>query len=224
MLRIYYSSIEPYKVKDLIEVFGSKLSNHTLYKTHNYKTEDDKKRCILGELLLHYSVKRILGYKNHELEIYQEKYGKPYVKDNIVYFNISHSGEYVMCAISSKELGIDIEKHIEITENIFRFFHEKERDYLNKVGKINRFFFDLWTQKESYIKYLGTGLNTPLDSFYIANGKNGASVYDNYGRRDKVYLQSLSIDKSYSCTVCSEVKEVTCLTKIYKKDLNHLNQ
>ncbi len=86
--------------------------------------------------------------------------GKPLCEG--IYFNVSHSGEYVLCAVSRAPVGCDIEKAenapFEITDSVFL---PSERKYIaeaqNSADKIRR-FFRLWTMKESYIKMTGEGL------------------------------------------------------------------
>ena len=86
--------------------------------------------------------------------------GKPLCEG--ICFNLSHSGEYVLCAVSETPVGCDIEKAenapFEITDSIFL---PSERKYIaeaqNDEDKTRR-FFRLWTMKESYIKMTGEGL------------------------------------------------------------------
>ncbi|MCL0028295.1 hypothetical protein M1M88_01070 [Peptococcaceae bacterium] len=41
----------------------------------------------------------------------ENDYGKPFLKNtNDLYFNVSHSGEWVVCAIHHHPIGIDIEQ------------------------------------------------------------------------------------------------------------------
>ena len=62
-----------------------------------------KKHTSSKELLD--EVLRLNGIANYKLR-YNE-YGKPYLESGGLFFNLSHSGEYVACAISDKEIGID---------------------------------------------------------------------------------------------------------------------
>lgn len=56
-----------------------------------------------------YSVKGLLeflyGTSPISLAYVYGKEGKPYFRDLPVYFNLSHSGEYVLCAVSTEEMG-----------------------------------------------------------------------------------------------------------------------
>lgn len=118
-------------------------------------------RCICAEALL----RRALGRKDYCLR-YGEN-GKPYLTDNDnFHFNISHSGRWVVIAYGSSPVGVDVQElRDKVPEGIAqRFFTGDEQSY---VGDDSRRFFRIWTGKESYIKYLGTGLKTPLNSFSV---------------------------------------------------------
>ncbi len=75
------------------------------------------------------------------------------------YFNLSHSGEMVLCALSDHPVGVDIEivrpRKSEFPDYVFKGA-EYER-YLKLGGDWNAFYI-LWTEKESIIKYTGEGL------------------------------------------------------------------
>ena len=80
-----------------------------------------------------------------------------------VYFNLSHSADMVLCAISDTPVGCDIEKvtdaPMEVAEHVFS---RKERQYIadaENEGEMNRRFFRLWTMKESYVKMTGEGMS-----------------------------------------------------------------
>ena len=46
------------------------------------------------------------GISNYEIA--KNKNGKPYLKDNKVYFNISHKKDMIAIAVSKNEIGFDI--------------------------------------------------------------------------------------------------------------------
>lgn len=95
--------------------------------------------------------------------------GKPEVEG--FYFNLSHSEDMVICAVSEKEVGCDIEKITKWNEKIAkRFFTEKENEHLERcsVQEIDREFFRIWTMKESYIKMTGEGMKVPFRSLEVS--------------------------------------------------------
>lgn len=159
MLKVYLASIS--LVND--EIVNC-LTDEEITKAYRFKQSDDQKRSILSSYLLKYALK-----VNNicETNIIYNEYGKPYLKGNDFYFNISHSGKYVVCALSKKEVGVDIERirptHDLVLKNCFT---KEEQDYVTDDAS----FTKLWTLKESYIKYLGTGLKTKLNSFSVISG------------------------------------------------------
>jgi 4'-phosphopantetheinyl transferase len=89
-------------------------------------------------------------------------------------FNLSHSFGLAVYAFSKgRDLGIDVE-HVQpesAGEDIARrFFSPREVGDLRSLPPEARTeaFFLCWTRKEAYIKALGTGLHTPLDSFSVS--------------------------------------------------------
>ncbi len=101
---------------------------------------------------------KVLNELNIKDEIIYNEYGKPYLKNNEIFFNISNCDIYTVLVISSKEVGVDIEK-ITIKENIIdKICNENEK----KLIKSPIDFTSIWVKKESYVKYLGVGLSYGL--------------------------------------------------------------
>lgn len=97
-----------------------------------------------------------------------EEGGKPYFANAPgVFFSISHSKELWACAIAPQEVGLDIQKEQNCRAERLakRFFHPEEAKWLEKKGYDQ--FCRLWAYKESYVKYMGTGLKNGLDYFNV---------------------------------------------------------
>ena len=89
-----------------------------------------------------------------DISAYAEKKGangKPYLEGAPFCFNLSHSGDYVVCALSDREVGVDIEKVRHISEGVMRRFvgNCTESDEENTR---------LWTRYEAIGKCLGVGI------------------------------------------------------------------
>lgn len=95
-----------------------------------------------------------------------------------VYFNLSHSGEWTVIAISDNEVGVDIQQVKPVTLRLARrFFAEDERRQIEEAGDgATELFYRFWTVKEAYLKALGTGLNRPLNSFSVRFTAGGAKL------------------------------------------------
>lgn len=128
------------------------------------------RRLSLGAgLLLNYAL-RAEGLPPREYAV--TEHGKPFFPALPGFcFNLSHSGERVLCAVSPSPVGCDIELSRRVDLAIARrFFHPDERAWLLSLPEAEReaAFFRLWTCKESFVKALGLGLSLPLDSFAVS--------------------------------------------------------
>lgn len=102
------------------------------------------------------------------LEFTYGKSGKPYLRDYpLYYFNLSHSGEYVVCVISDREIGVDIQEHRrgDVEKIAARYFSTEEILRLESCDPEQKVqaFFDLWAAKEAYGKYTGGGITESLE-------------------------------------------------------------
>ena len=129
-----------------------------------YVQNKDKARCLVSGLLL----RQICGVTEDSQLVYGNN-GKPYLKNSTMYFNISHSGDYVVLAISNREIGIDIEnierKAPYSSKVAARCFTKQECEWMGEGD--NEPFFRLWTAKESIMKASGFGFSLPPESFCV---------------------------------------------------------
>lgn len=79
----------------------------------------------------------------------------------VPFFNLSHSGDFVMLAISDTPIGCDIERlHKAILSR--HVFHPNELSLLLSQPEgtaRNQAFLRLWTAKEAFLKAIGTGID-----------------------------------------------------------------
>ena len=113
--------------------------------------------------------KFINGYLNKYSFIYNE-FGKPYIFDNLFYFNKSHSDELSGLVIDSFECGIDIEKIRQYDEVMAsRILSSEEYEYVNSKNNRDYYFTLIWTLKESYLKNIVCGISIKLSSINFVN-------------------------------------------------------
>ncbi|PFJ04300.1 4'-phosphopantetheinyl transferase [Bacillus cereus] len=171
----------------------------------------DINRTLMGDLLIRSLICQKYKINNEEISFIYNEYGKPFVeKFPEFHFNISHSGEWVVCATANFNVGIDIEKvsTIETLKLANEFFSEEEfydLSNLNSDEQIN-YFYDLWTLKESYIKTIGKGLYIPLNSFSIKKESRTLISYKNIPRN--FYFRQYNIDPNYKISVCATRDEL----------------
>nr|WP_268766645.1 4'-phosphopantetheinyl transferase superfamily protein [Lysinibacillus macroides] len=121
-----------------------------------------------------------------------------------VFFNVSHSGNYVFCGVSNTEIGVDIEKHhlmdLDLAQHIFSPEEYKQLVLLTGREQAD-YFFKLWTLKEAYIKYLGMGLSMSLQSFFFTIHDGSIQLHTN--QQDTLYFLSTHLQKHYSLACCA---------------------
>ena len=103
---VKYFDIKEYNI-DMLMPFTQKISLR-YEKCSRYLNEKTKLQSLLAGLLIYQNMGDI------ESKIQYNKYGKPYLDEDKNYFNISHTGNYVVFVKDEKKIGIDIER---ITEN-----------------------------------------------------------------------------------------------------------
>lgn len=170
--KIYYKCVTDLSIADIYPL----LSPERQADIDKKKFEKDKK-LSLGAGLLMAEAFRDAGIPETLPAIVKGPNGKPYLRDyQDVFFNLSHSGEYVFLVLSDQEVGCDVE---EITEDsklksqiaIARhFFTENEVaaiENLPDTDAQNQLFYQIWTRKESFVKAKGGGLSIPLSSFDV---------------------------------------------------------
>ena len=163
MIKLAYCNVENL---DLKKAYGL-VSKKRQEKIDFYRFDKDKKLSCGAYLLL----KKMLSEADITNPVFEtKKYGKAYISNHEdIYFNLSHSGKIVLCSISDREIGVDVEyiDH-EIDLNIAKhYFYNSEYENIMSSQNSSEEFFKYWVLKESYMKYTGLGMNLKLDSFEI---------------------------------------------------------
>lgn len=167
-----------------IKIVFAKISSESEYMTDNllrlicderrerinrFRFDIDRKLSLYSELLVRYQAWKELKLLNDQIVFEKSKNGKPLLWDHPEFhFNISHTRNAIAIAFSNNEIGVDVEPIKPVNLAIAnRFFTSSEQEYITSHDNPEYSFYEVWTQKEAYIKYLGTGLSTPLNSFNV---------------------------------------------------------
>lgn len=140
----------------------------------------EKKNCSLAAGVILPLALKACGIAG-EIKVERGLWDKPRLTSpQGVFFNLSHSGEWTVTAISDSEVGVDVQQVRPVDMRLAtRFFAESERKILAEAGdNSERLFYRLWTVKEAYLKAVGTGLNRPLNSFSVRMTAGGAKISD----------------------------------------------
>ncbi len=194
------------KCNNKIYSFLSILSEERRNKIEKNIYPVSQQQCILGESLLRYILWKHYGMRSNEISFTYNEYGKPaLINPKEVYFNISHSGDWIVCGISNTPIGVDVEKGVNETMSIAkRFFTKEEYIYINSQLRCNQHdaFCKIWTLKESYIKCVGKGLSIPLDSFRFEFSDNEIRMYKNNILDTNYIFRNKKLDDKYCVSLC----------------------
>lgn len=130
--------------------------------------------------------------RNYHLNDYQ----KP-IADG-VFFNVSHSNGVVVFVKDNSSIGIDIEKIREFNHKLMDYISSKEEKSYIKDEKT---FFEIWTNKESLVKNIGTGIYGQIKSI-TSLPINGVKVFNN----KKYYSKTIEY-KNFIISVTRETEE-----------------
>lgn len=188
MIKIYIANINDIDIKRVGELDADRTG-----KFNRLRLIDDKKRCLTGGLF----IKRFLA--NAVISV--NDFGKP-IADNGLHFNLSHSGEYVLFALSDKEIGCDIEKSRNINpEKLGKIvFCDNEMTEIKNFSDQKQYFFNLWTRKESLLKCIGKGFHQNSKSVDVS--RNICKI------EEKIYHFRTWHREDYTISVCSEYEAI----------------
>ena len=154
------------------------LSDDEQSRAAKLKIQQKKDQFIITRSLLRVLLARSLEKEPQEIMFSYEEHGKPAIKDKInnksIEFNISHSGDYALIAMTlENKVGVDIEEinsSIDYQSLSKRFFSDKEKNELQSLENDRQCdaFYCIWARKESFIKATGKGVSFGLDRFSVS--------------------------------------------------------
>ena len=200
---LYAASAAPLSDSRLYDAAYSAASDPRRQKTDRYRKARDRRLSLSAELLLRYGL-RAAGQDAVTIDLDYNAQGKPFLKNSDVYFNVSHSEEYVICAVAGCEVGCDVEKISTVDLKIAkRFFFREEYDDIaaqTTPAERDELFCRYWTLKESFMKATGLGMKLPLDEFRIVLGQE-ISVIQSVDERSYSFKEFADIP-GYRCALC----------------------
>lgn len=143
------------------------------------RLKNDSKRAskIAADHICRKAISEFCGIDTNEIVFEKGEFGKPFAAGLDVHFSISHSQDLVICAVSEKEIGIDVEKIRDIRlDAVKRFACETEIEY---IADNTERFFEIWTLKEAYFKCIGTGLGSDIKKVSFCKNDNGFVCSEN---------------------------------------------
>ena len=204
MVRIYAVNIAERGETELTAC-KSVISEERRSKVERFRFEKDRVRCIMGEALVRYILEADCGISQHMVSFSTDKNGRPFAvfpEDKAFDFNISHAGDWVICAFGDERSGVDIEKVFDIDYRLAEsVLTPRELTSLNKLPphEQNKLFCQLWTLKESYSKQIGMGLGISFRELKMRESEIGK--WHAVGDLSRVLYTSFWTD-DYAISLC----------------------
>jgi 4'-phosphopantetheinyl transferase len=203
LVHIYYTRFTKQLPNHIQEAYLETIPVSLREKNRRFYRWQDQHSHLFGKLLLSKAFENYFPQLNLSQITFNE-YSRPYVEGVKMDFNITHSSEYVLCAIGENvKIGIDVEKIREINLSDFKNVMTDEQ-WAHIYSSQNAFqsFFRYWTIKESVIKADSRGLTIPLLDLHV---KNNTVHYDN----QLWHLRELTMDQDYSIYLASNSSDIT---------------
>lgn len=208
-INIFYTHFRIPLEQELFSNYLSTLSPELREKNSRYIRWQNRHSHLFGRLLLMEALKKY-GFENDVWDhIEYNSYQRPYFSIDQYDFNISHSGDYVVCAIGENmRLGIDIEENKDIDfKNYEGVMTPTQWDEIHNTNDSIKEFYKYWTMKESVIKADGRGFSIPLDKLELKD--------DTVQCDDKLwYVKKIEINSDYTVTLAANRLSETKIQEI----------
>ncbi|WAS05362.1 4'-phosphopantetheinyl transferase superfamily protein [Gloeomargaritales cyanobacterium VI4D9] len=165
-----------------------------------------RERLILSRGLLRVLLSHFLGVKPTELQFKTNPWGKLYLVNYGLQFNLSHSGSALVFALGEGySVGVDVEqiRPLQCPHRLIqRYGTLGEQTHWQRLPPQARqkYFLELWVAKEAYSKALGTGLTGMLGEFANLHTLNQTRIAPPGGW--SAHLQHFSVGQNYVGAVC----------------------
>ena len=211
-VRVYRTHISD--VQDLYDDLYAIMPQERRIRADRLKDQKVRNRCIAAYALLDHGLRDLWGdigddriLPDKPFDIAEDEKGKPYFTDIPVCFNISHSGDRVIVALSPLDVGCDVEhKSSNALKVAERFFSPGEYKLLKALGDDAGAakFTAIWTVKESIVKCCGDGIGRGFDDFSVVDDDgNTVDSLKIPGTEDIFHIREYEGEGGYRYSVCS---------------------
>lgn len=198
----------------------SVLDQDELTRAARFKFDIHRQRFIASHTALRHILSAYLDVPPQTIQYAINKQGKPFLThDSQWHFNLSHSENFALVAVSKHEVGVDIEIIADRDEMQLakRFFATAEYQWLTSLpqDQMQNAFFQIWSRKEAIIKATGLGLvqlgletfvTTPIDDTLCQLPElHMASIPKSY------YLYNIPVEHGFKAALATH-KQPECIT------------
>ncbi len=220
MTRVYIARVDCLFESELFSALLQRVPKWRRERIERQKNESEKRLSLGAWALLTEALRR--NGEDAPRFAFGEN-GKPFLENNgDLFFNLSHSGNTVMCAVSSRPVGCDTEavrpRSLEVAR---RFFAHAELSFIER-GRTDEerlaSFYRIWTLKESFVKATGYGMSLPFESFSVV-GENG-EVSERLSCEGEDYsLFEYDLSDGYRYAVSAQCSDAPAVEEISLREL-----
>lgn len=193
-MTVYAIDCTPWLEEQAIENAFPYLNEKRNRRIRRLRVPLKRAQCVAAGLLL----TKVLGINGVAPTLAYGENGKPYLADNPdTYFSITHSDKWVFLAVSDSEVGIDAQAPRKVCPRLAARSTTAEELAWVKLDT-EPHFTRLWTMKEAYLKFTGTGLTVPIREVTIS-----VPPADGYDEQNHCYWSLLSYE-GIPLSVCSK--------------------
>jgi len=165
MITLYFMEIDDKEDSLILQKFLPLISSEKQQSISRMRFTMDKKLRVYSEVLIRALACEALSVRNQDIQFVANKFGKPYLLNApSFHFNISHTRSAFAAAVGDSPLGVDIEKMNEADPDVAgKVFTADEYAYVFSSDDSKDIRFnEVWTKKESYVKWTGEGWSSDL--------------------------------------------------------------
>ena len=156
MLKVYYANIAPLRDEACFDESMRLVLPERRERILRLKAKEEQLRSLAANCLLRIALEgACIDYEEQEFS-YNE-HGKPMLLHQNVHFNMSHAGNYAVCAIADQPIGVDVEvitkldgRTDQVKRIADRILTEQELDSWRSHDRTPAELLKIWTRKESY--------------------------------------------------------------------------
>jgi 4'-phosphopantetheinyl transferase len=214
-LKLYFGDQKNFP--DELSVFYGYLSDMEISRSKRFVRKTDERTYVITHALVNRKLSECLGKDFNALTVQYFENKKPYVSQETIDFNISHSSDYFVFALSKMNnirIGVDVETvktNFDREGIVNHYFHKNEKQYIMNDNlseeKQNKRFFEIWTRKEAFLKMLGIGLTNNLAELDLSPGEREIFVQSNVffdaGNFPVTYIYTLNLSEDQVVSVAT---------------------
>jgi 4'-phosphopantetheinyl transferase len=148
----------------LLDYFFKLLNPEEIIRAHSYVRKKDSDRFIISRAALRFILGKYTQQPASGIKFILGNNKKPSIWQHSLKYNISHSGNWILIAVSNTEIGTDTEEinsELPYKDILPGNFNTDEISYILTENAMNAFYL-LWTRKEALTKATGQGLDENL--------------------------------------------------------------